>query len=89
MCLIPVLAIFFPRIVLIGIFVFSNWFSRAYETALWPVLGFLFMPFTTLAYMAAVLNNNHSVNGWWLVLIIIAVLADLGGQGSSASTKKD
>jgi hypothetical protein len=48
---------------------------------LWPALGFLFMPYTTLAYMWAVLNNNKMVNGLWLVVVVIAVLADLGFIG--------
>ena len=83
-CLPTILAIFFPRLVIIGIAIFTNWFNAAFESALWPILGFLFMPYTTLAYTAAMLNNHHSVNGGWLVLVVIAVLVDLGGQGSSA-----
>ena len=50
------------------------------EGRLWPVLGFLFMPYTTLAYMAAVLNVG-SVEGWWLALVIAAVLVDLAHWG--------
>jgi hypothetical protein len=42
------------------------------------------MPYTTLAYMAAMLNNNHQVSGWWLALIIVAALIDLGGNGETA-----
>ena len=83
-CLISVLAVLFPRLVMILIAILTNWFSAAFNTILWPILGFLFMPYTTLAYMAAMLKNNHSVNGGWLVLVVVAVLVDLGGQGSSA-----
>ena len=35
-------------------------------------------------YMGAMLNNNHEVSGIWLVLLIVAVFFDLGGQGHSA-----
>ncbi len=83
-CLPMILAIFFPRLVMILIAIFTNWFSVAFNTVLWPFLGFLFMPYTTLAYMAAMLNNNHVVNGGWMALIIVAALFDLGGQGHSA-----
>jgi hypothetical protein len=86
-CLIPIFAVFFPRVVMIAIAIFTNWFSAAFNTVLWPVLGFLFMPYTTLAYMAAMLRNHHSVNGGWLVLVVLAVLVDLGGQGGSARTR--
>jgi hypothetical protein len=87
-CLIPIFAFFFPRLVLILIAIFTTWFSQAFGSILWPILGFLFMPYTTLAYMAAMLNNNHSANGGWLALIIIAALFDIGGQGGSARRRR-
>lgn len=87
-CLIPIFAVFFPRIVMIAIAIFTHWFTAAFDTALWPVLGFLFMPYTTLAYMAAMLNNNHSVSGGWLALVIVATLVDIGGQGGSARRRR-
>ena len=40
-------------------------------------MGFFLMPYTTLAYMAAMLNA-HGVTGGWLVLVIVAVMVDLG-----------
>ena len=35
------------------------------------------MPYTTLAYLAAMINNNNHVNGGWLFLVVIAVLVDV------------
>jgi hypothetical protein len=83
-CLLPIVAIFVPRLVMFFIFLLTNWFSSAYQTVIWPLLGFFLMPYTTLAYMAAMLNNNHQLEGGWLVLLIVAVFFDLGGQGRSA-----
>jgi hypothetical protein len=34
------------------------------------------------------LNNNHTVSGGWLALVIIAAVVDLGGQGRSARRRK-
>jgi len=79
-CLLAVIAAICPRILMFFILLITDWFGRAYDTFIWPFLGFLLMPYTTLAYMAAMLNNNHNVNGWWLVLVIIAALADLGSD---------
>jgi hypothetical protein len=73
-----------PRVVMFFIFLLTNWFSLAFQNAIWPVLGFFLMPYTTLAYMAAMLNNNHEVSGGWLVLVIIAVIVDLGAHERSA-----
>ena len=83
-CLLPVVAIFVPRVAMVFIFLFTNWFAVAYQTVIWPLLGFFLMPYTTLAYMAAMINNNHRLEGGWVVVVIIAVFFDLGGQGRSA-----
>lgn len=71
------------------IWLLTNWFDRAYETVLWPVVGFFLMPYTTLAYMAAMLNNNYSVRGGWLALVVVAVVVDIGhwGEGGRKVTK--
>jgi Ni,Fe-hydrogenase I cytochrome b subunit len=71
---------------MVFIFVLTNWFGQAYETTIWPLLGFIFMPFTTLAYMAAAINTNHHISGGWMVLVIVAVFFDLTATGSSAKS---
>lgn len=80
-CLLAVVALAFPRVVLALVFLFSDFLGRAYETTLWPVLGFFFMPFTTLAYAAAMNWNDGTVSGLYLVMVVIAVLMDLGSIG--------
>jgi hypothetical protein len=81
-CLLVIVTFFFPRLAMLLIFFTTRWFSSAYQTALWPVLGFFFMPYTTLAYMAAMLRNDHTVSGGWLALVIVAALIDFSGHGS-------
>lgn len=85
-CLIGCLALVTPRFAIILVFVFSNYLGRAYETVLWPVLGFLFMPTTTLAYAWAV-NTNTTVTGWYLAVVVVAVLIDLGLVGTGARNR--
>ena len=84
-CLLAFLSLLAPRLVIIGIAIFSEWISMAYETNIWPFLGWLFMPFTTLAYLCAMLNNDHSLAGGWVVLMIVAVIFDLSSGGHNAS----
>lgn len=79
-CLLVLLALAFPRIVILLLAVCSNFLGNAYDSALWPVLGFFFMPFTTLAYALAI-NQAGSVDGLYLVLVVIAVLVDIGAIG--------
>ena len=87
-CLLPIFAIFMPRVAMVIIFFFTNWFESSFQTVLWPVLGFLLMPYTTLAWMAAMLYNDHHVTGYWVIVVAIAVVMDLGGQGGSARPRK-
>ena len=80
------LALSAPRFAILLVVFFSNYIGRAYETTLWPFLGFLFMPLTTLAYAWAI-NSRGSVVGFHLVVVVVAVLIDLGLVGGSASKR--
>ena len=81
------LALMAPRFVIVLVVVFSDYLGRAYENLLWPFLGFLFMPLTTLAYAWAI-NSRGSVEGFQLLIVVIAVLIDVGLIGGSAASRK-
>ncbi len=89
-CLVGCIAIAFPRLALFLVWFFSGgYLSRAFGGWLWPLLGFFFLPLTTLAF-AFGMNSLGAPGqmpplGWLLVLI--ALLMDiglLGGGGQSA-----
>ena len=67
--------------------IFSDYLGKAYQTVLWPLLGFIFMPYTTLAYAWAK-NTHGSVEGFYLVVLIVAVLLDLGSVGGGAAARR-
>jgi hypothetical protein len=85
-CLVGCLALAAPRFAIILVVIFSDYIGRAFQSTLWPLLGFFFMPLTTLAYAWA-MNSNGSVAGIYLVFVVIAVLLDLGLVGGSASRR--
>src|SRR4051812_32905642 len=90
-CLLALFALAIPRVVIVLVWLFGNhYFGRAYQTILWPLLGFFFMPLTTLAYAFAMNENRHNVNGGYLVLVVAAVLLDLGliGGGGKAGHRR-
>lgn len=82
-CLLILFAIILPRITMILLFLFTNWFA-VFPNFIWPLLGFFFMPYTTLAYMAGMVYNHQISNGW-IVLLIIAIIFDLGSHRGSYS----
>ncbi len=79
-CLITLLVLIFPRIVLVCVFLFSHYLERAYHGLLLPFLGFIFLPVTTLTY-AWLMNTGRPIQGVNLVILIVAVVIDVGGLG--------
>lgn len=84
-CLIGCLALSAPRFAIVLVVLFSDYIGEAYRTTLWPLLGFLFMPLTTLAYAWAWHSGEGSVSGFGLAMVVVAVLLDLGIVGGNAS----
>lgn len=76
-CILALISLCLPRVTMIFILILTNWFSQAFQTIFWPFLGFLFMPYLTLAYIWAMLSNNGKIDGIYLVGIIISALVDL------------
>lgn len=82
-CLLLILFVAFPRVALVLVFLFSNYLQRAYHGFLLPLIGFLFLPLTTLAY-AWMVNTGLPTTGTNLLILIVAVVIDLGGLGGGA-----
>ena len=76
-CLLLLIGIAFPRLAIVILFLFTTVLQRAYHSLLLVVLGFLFLPLTTIVY-AWIVNGRHPLDGIYLVALIISVLADLG-----------
>jgi hypothetical protein len=79
-CFIALLVLFFPRIVLVLVFLFTHYLNRAYHGLLIPLLGFFFLPITTLVY-AWMVNTGRPTEGGNLLILILAVIIDVGGLG--------
>jgi hypothetical protein len=82
-CLLLIIFLAFPRIALVLLFLFSNYLQRAYHGLILPIIGFLFLPLTTLAY-AWMVNTGQPTTGINLLILIVAVVIDLGGLGGGA-----
>lgn len=76
-CLLALVALFIPRVVIVLVWLFSNWLQTAFDTLLWPILGFIFAP-TVLLWYSVVVNVY---GGIWstvpVVGMVIAVLIDI------------
>jgi hypothetical protein len=72
-----------PRLVMVVLWLFTNYLSRAFDTFIWPLLGFLFLPTTTIAYAIAQ-NSFHGLRGVGLLIFALGVLLDFGLIGGGA-----
>jgi hypothetical protein len=83
MCFFGCLGLFAPRLVLLFLWIFTSYVDRAFSSFVWPLLGIIFLPFTTLFYVLvySVANHGPTTAGW--ILVFIGFLLDLGSYSSS------
>jgi hypothetical protein len=76
-CLLTLFSLITPRFVVFVLWLFSDWFHGMFNTALWPILGFIFLPTTLLWYTAV----QHWFHGQWtlwpVVGLVIALAIDV------------
>ena len=81
-CLLAMFGGLFPRLALLII-----WIARptlvgaAFNTFLWPLLGIIFLPFTTLIYVI-VYTPGVGLTGLDWFWVILALLLDIGHWGA-------
>ena len=76
-CLVAILALAAPRLVVLVLWFFTGWFRGLFDTLLWPVLGFIFLPTTLLWYSAVQRWFGAEWSLWPVVGLVIALLLDL------------
>ena len=86
-CLLLLLTLAVPRVAIILLYLFSNFLERAYHSLVLILIGFIFLPVTTIVY-AWIVNGHHPVEGLYLVALIVSVLLDLGLIGHGASRRR-
>jgi len=80
-CLLVLVILFFPRVVLVLMFLFTDYLGRAFHHGLLvPLLGFVFLPITTIVY-AWEINSHLAIEGINLLWLLLAVIIDVSGWG--------
>lgn len=72
-CLLVLVGLAVPRLLIVGLWLLSDWFRGAFDSLLWPVLGFFFLPTTLLWYSAV----QHWWGGEWELLPVVGLVAAL------------
>ena len=87
-CIFLIVILLFPRVALALLWLFTHYLDRAFHnTILLLILGFIFLPFTTLVY-AWMVNSGLPIAGINLLWLLIAVIADMGSMGHGYSRRR-
>ena len=57
------------------------YFSTVFNTWIWPLLGLIFMPWTTLMYVIVAPGGVFGLDWFWVVLAVLADLSTYAGGG--------
>jgi hypothetical protein len=83
-CLFVLFAAFAPRLLLILAWIARpNLMDSVFDTVLLPILGIIFLPFTTLMYVLLYLSGTNGVDGADWLWLAIAVVLDLSHYAGS------
>ena len=87
-CFLLLATLLFPRIALVLMWFYSTYLQSAFHGGLiLPVLGFIFLPLTTIVY-AWELNSGMPTAGINLLWLLLAVIFDLGALGGGAHRQR-
>ncbi len=77
-CLLPLFSIITPRFVMVILWLFTTYLERAYGSFWVPLLGFIFLPTTTIAYAIAQNALGGVGTGGGVIVLVVGLLFDLG-----------
>jgi len=86
-CLVLVAGIIGPRVALAVWWIFGDKVDVAFDSWVWPLLGLLFLPWTTLAYVI-VWSPIGGVEGGEWIIVALGFLADVLTYTSRAAAKR-
>lgn len=86
-CLLLLVILAFPRIGLLLLFFFTHYLDRAFNSIFLLILGFIFLPLTTIVY-AWLVNSALPIAGVNLLWLAIAAIIDLGGLGGGYTRRR-
>jgi len=87
-CLSQIAFLVLPRIVLVLVYLNSDYVQQAaYHGLLLPLVGFVFLPLTVLAY-ALMVDVGQSTTSIGFLLLIICIATDLGSLFVGASHRR-
>src|ERR1700677_2380144 len=86
-CLLALLAAISPRLVIFLLWVFSDRLTIAFHSGWEGIVGFIFLPYTTLFY-ALVYSAGKGVDSFGWFIVALGVVLALSSHASSARARR-
>ena len=86
-CLFAIIGAFAPRLALFLLWIFTPLVNRVFSGVVLPILGLIFLPFTTLFYVLVITSLSQN-NLWGWLLILIGFLLDLRAYSDVNSSRQ-
>jgi hypothetical protein len=80
-CVLTSLVLIGPRFAILvwGLVSPARW-SAAFDTFVWPLLGFIFLPWTTLMYVAVAPLGVTGIDWFWMAIAVVLDIASWSGS---------
>ena len=88
-CIFVLIAVFSPRLALALTWIFTPWVDRAFGPVIWPILGIIFLPLTTLLYVILWNTGGRGVTGWEWIFVALALFGDVAAHSVSAAKRRE
>jgi hypothetical protein len=80
--------LFLPRLAIILLNIFTDWFNGVFGAWYWILIGFVFMPFTALWYSAVINWFDGEWNIWQTLIFAVAIITDISVLARSRQKKR-
>jgi hypothetical protein len=81
-CLLAAVGSFFPRIALLLMWIFTSYVDRAFTGILLPLVGLIFLPFTTIMFCLVYSPAAHGVVGANWIWVFLGLFLDFSSYAS-------
>jgi hypothetical protein len=85
-CLALIAGLIGPRVALFIWWVFGDKVDAAFDSWVWPLLGLIFLPWTTLAYVL-MWSPVGGVEGWEWIIVALGVVLDIASYSWRAARR--
>jgi hypothetical protein len=85
-CLFLLMMLISPRLGIIFLWAFTDYVQRSFDTWIWPLLGLIFLPWTTLLYLL-VAAPAGGITFWGWLFVALGFLMDIASHVNSYASR--